>query len=110
MPIKSGKLGLFAILFSVLLATGSFSYGDVTREPVAGEEVITLAVENMTWAGCVVAVRNSLTSLEGVSEVEVDLDEKTAVVIYETAKVDIAKLTKATTDVGFPSKVKIVAN
>ncbi len=55
-------------------------------------------------------MRNSLTSLEGVSEVEVDLDEKTAVVIYETAKVDIAKLTKATTDVGFPSKVKIVAN
>lgn len=48
MPIKSGKLGLYAILFSVLLATGSFSYGDVTREPVSGEEVITLAVENMT--------------------------------------------------------------
>lgn len=64
----------------------------------------------MTWAGCVVAVRNSLTSLEGVNEVEVDLDEKTAVVIYQTAKIDIAKLTEATTDVGFPSSVKIAVN
>ena len=45
---KSGKLGLYALLFSVLLVAGSFSYGDITREPVAGEEVITLAVENMT--------------------------------------------------------------
>ncbi len=60
--------------------------------------------------GCVVAVRNSLSSLEGVNEVEVDLDEKTAVVIYENAKIDIAKMTLATTDVGFPSTVKVVAN
>ena len=52
----------------------------------------------------------SLKTLEGVSEVEVDLDEKTAVVIYETAKVDIAKLTKATTDVGFPSSVRVSVN
>ena len=52
----------------------------------------------------------ALTTLEGVKEIEVDLDEKTAIVIYETAKVDIAKLTRATTDVGFPSSVKIAAN
>ena len=55
-------------------------------------------------------MRNSLTSLQGVSEVEVDLDEKTAVVIYETAKVDIAKMTHATKEAGFPSSVKVVAN
>ena len=55
-------------------------------------------------------MRNSLSSLEGVNEVEVDLDEKTAVVIYETAKVDIAKMTQATTEVGFPSSLKVVAD
>ncbi len=55
-------------------------------------------------------MRNSLTSLEGVNEVEVDLDEKTAVVIYEIAKVDVAKMTQATTDVGFPSSIKVVNN
>jgi len=51
-------------------------------------------------------VRNSLTGLEGVKEVEVDLDEKTAVVIYEIAKVDVVKMIKATTDVGFPSSIQ----
>ncbi|PCI54462.1 MAG: mercury transporter [Alphaproteobacteria bacterium] len=55
-------------------------------------------------------MRNSLTSLEGVNEVEVDLDEKTAVVIYETAKIDITKMTQATTEVGFPSSLKMVTN
>ena len=52
----------------------------------------------------------ALTTLEGVKEIEVDLDEKTAIVIYETAKVSVAKLTAATTDVGFPSTVKLAAN
>ena len=55
-------------------------------------------------------MRNSLTSLEGVSEVDVDLDEKTAVVIYEVAKVNIAKLTQATAEVGFPSSVTMAVN
>lgn len=108
--LPSMRNGLIAFLFSLLLITGSFSFGDIAREPAAGEEIVTLAVENMTWAGCVVAVRNSLSSLEGVNEVEVDLDEKTAVVIYETAKVDIAKMTHATTEVGFPSSLKVVAD
>ena len=108
--LSSKSPGLFTLLFSLLLVVSSFSYGDITREPAAGEEVVTLAVEKMTWVACVVAVRNSLTSLEGVSEVDVDLDEKTAVVIYEVAKVNIAKLTQATAEVGFPSSVTVAVD
>ena len=104
------KSGLLALLFSMLMLFGGFSYADITRDPAAGEKLVTLTVERMTWAGCVVAVSKALTTLEGVKEIEVDLDEKTAIVIYETAKVSIAKLTAATTDVGFPSTVKLAAN
>ena len=46
--LPSKRSGLVALLFSVLLVAGSSSYGEITREPVAGEEIVTLAVENMT--------------------------------------------------------------
>ena len=54
----------------------------------------------------VVAVRNSLKALDGIREIEVDLDEQTAIVIYETAKVEVSNMTQATTNIGFPSKIK----
>lgn len=37
---------------------------------------------------------------------EVDLDDETAVVIYETSKLEISGITQATTNIGFPSSVK----
>ena len=52
-------------------------------------------------------MRNSLRALVGVREVEVDLDENMAVVIYESAKLNVSKLTEATTNIGFPSVVKV---
>ena len=51
-------------------------------------------------------MRNSLRALEGIRQVEVDLDEKQATVIYETAKVKISSMIEATTNIGFPSSIK----
>lgn len=51
-------------------------------------------------------MRNSLKALEGIREVEVDLDDEIAIVIYETAKLEVSKMTEATTNIGFPSSVK----
>lgn len=44
----SMRIGVTSIIFSLLLVTGSFSYADIARERAAGEEIVTLAVENMT--------------------------------------------------------------
>jgi len=52
-------------------------------------------------------VRNSLKVLNGIREIEVDLDEKIAIVIYETAKLEVSKMTQATTSIGFPSTIKV---
>ena len=90
-----------------LLVLGGFAYGDAPQELKQGQDRIALNVENMTWPGCVVAVRNSLRALEGVIQVEVDLDEKLATVIYAIAVVETAALIAATTNVGFPSSIKI---
>lgn len=57
--------------------------------------------------GCVVAVRNSLRALEGIQQVTVDLEEGTAVVDYVESQVSITTMTRATTDIGFPSSIVI---
>lgn len=50
-------------------------------------------------------MRNSLRSIDGVREVEVDIDENIAsVVVAKSIAVDV--LIAATTNIGFPSKLK----
>ena len=51
-------------------------------------------------------MRNSLRALEGVRQVEVDLDDETAVVVYASNVVQTAALIQATTNIGFPSTIK----
>ena len=94
--------------FAFLLLVWGFAYGDAPQELKQGQDRIVLNVENMTWPGCVVAVRNSLRALKGVSQVQVDLDEKLATVIYETAMVETTAMIAATTNIGFPSSIKIL--
>lgn len=72
---------------------------------VAGEQTQTLAVENMTCISCPFIVKKALTAVDGVKIVDVSLDDKIAVVTYDDTLTDIATLTAATTNVGFPSRV-----
>ena len=70
---------------------------------LAETQTVTLDVENMTCALCPLTVKRSLTAVEGVSGVEVSFDDKTAVVTYDDAQTDLAALTRATTNAGYPS-------
>jgi periplasmic mercuric ion binding protein len=65
----------------------------------------TLAVENMTCGTCPIVVKKALERVPGVSLTTVDFDKKTATVSFDPDKATLAKLTQATTEAGFPSKV-----
>jgi mercuric ion binding protein len=84
-------------LFSLLLAAGvSFA---------APPQTATLAVENMTCGACPIVVKTALERVPGVSSTSVDFDRKTATVTFDPEKATSARLTQATTEAGFPSKV-----
>lgn len=61
---------------------------------------ITLNVQGMTCNHCKMAVTNALTELEGVQNVEVQLQEGTVNVEYDEAKVDVEKMKEAIEDQG----------
>lgn len=73
----------------------------------AAQRTVTLAVQNMFCADCPFVVRRSLETVPGVVKTVVSFKDKTAVVTYDDAKVDIKRLTDATTNAGYPSAPKL---
>ena len=71
----------------------------------ASPQTVTLAVDNMTCGTCPIVVKKALERVPGVSSTSVDFDRKTATVTFDPDKVTSAKLTQATTEAGFPSKL-----
>jgi len=70
---------------------------------LAAERTIVLAVKNMYCADCPFIVRKSLEAVPGVSKAVVSYKDKTALVTYDDTRVDVAALTRATTEAGYPS-------
>jgi mercuric ion binding protein len=71
----------------------------------APPQTVTLAVDNMTCGTCPIVVKKALERTPGVSATSVDFDRKTATVTFDPAKVSAVRLTQATTEAGFPSRL-----
>ncbi len=71
----------------------------------APPQTATLAVENMTCGTCPIVVKKALEKIPGVSATAVDFDKKTATVTFDPDQATIARLTQATTEAGFPSRL-----
>jgi periplasmic mercuric ion binding protein len=79
----------------------------ISSSAFAAQRTVTLAVQNMFCADCPFVVRRSLETVPGVVNAMVSFKDKTAVVTYDDAKVDIKRLTDATTNAGYPSASKL---
>lgn len=66
---------------------------------VQAAETITLSISGMDCDGCVQSVTEALKGVEGVAEVEVSLEEQTAVVKGST--LDVLKLAAAVDEAGY---------
>lgn len=82
----------------------------ILPETGAATSNVTLAtaiiqIEGMTCGGCAASVRQALAKREGVNSVEVSLEEKQAVVIYDPAKVTPEHLADAINQTGFKAKL-----
>ena len=60
----------------------------------------------MTCAVCPITVTKPLERVPGVTEAKVHFDKKTASVSFDPDKANLATLTKATADAGYPSSVQ----
>lgn len=70
----------------------------------AATRTVTLNVPGMTCPACPITVKKALNKVQGVSQVDVNLEKKQAVVTFDNTKTDTKTLVKATTDAGYPSQ------
>ncbi|WP_347552693.1 copper chaperone CopZ [Pseudalkalibacillus hwajinpoensis] len=64
-------------------------------------EQSTLKIEGMTCGHCKSAVKTALKELEGVSDVEVNLEEGTANVSYDPSTVSVSAMNEAVEEQGY---------
>lgn len=87
------KLSIFLMLATALPA-------------LAATRTVTLAIPSMTCPVCPITVKKALSAVPGVSKTDVVFVKKEAIVTYNDARTNVAALTKATKDAGYPSTVK----
>lgn len=92
------KRFIATMAFAAVLLTAQTGY--------AAERTITLSVENMSCPTCPYIVKKSLAAVNGVRDVAVSLENKTAMVTFDDAKTNVEALTDATFDAGYPSDLK----
>ena len=88
-----------------LLTMAMFATGNINAAP-DGEETVSFSVEKMTCATCPIAVRKAMERVDGVKEVKVDFDSKTAVVTFDAGMTTADAIGAASTNVGFPATVQ----
>lgn len=85
----------------------SFAIATLLTAPAwAAPQTVTLAISKMTCAACPITVKKALSRVPGVTEVTVNYESKQATVVFDDTKATVAALTRATTDVGFPSTLE----
>lgn len=72
---------------------------------IAAERTVTLTLGNLFCASCPYIVERTLARVDGVKKADVSFRDKTAVVTFDDGKTNVAALTAATADIGFPSTV-----
>jgi mercuric ion binding protein len=75
---------------------------------VAAPQTVTLSVPGMTCAACPITVKQALSRVSGVDKIGVSLERKEVVVSFDDTKTNVAALTKATENAGYPSSVQTV--
>ncbi len=66
-------------------------------------QTVSMNIEKMTCALCPITVRKAMERVDGVQDVEVDFDTKTATVTFDDTKTTAADVAQASTDVGYPA-------
>ncbi len=75
----------------------------LTGSAWAATKTVALAVPGMTCPTCPITVKKALNKVPGVSQIDIDLSKKQAIVTFDDSKTSTQALVAATTNAGYPS-------
>ncbi len=86
---------LIAALVSLIVSATAF----------AAERTATFTIENMTCSTCPLTIKVTVKKIDGVKDVQVNYERKTATVVYDDARTTADAIATAMNDAGFPAKL-----
>lgn len=92
--------GTFALVSAISACDGRTT---PVSNPAGHTRAVTIPVEGMTCAACAARVKQALASMDGVSEVEVSLAERTARVRFDPSRRSPDELVAAIEGLGYPA-------
>jgi copper chaperone CopZ len=92
---KGNNVKLIAMMVGLGLATGI---------AVAKEAIAEMKVPAMDCAACTVVIKKALTQTKGVKNVDLNVDKRTATVVYEDTQVTQAEIRKTIEKAGFKTE------
>ena len=102
------RITVFAVLlstFALFVAFAGACTGQEAPRPSATEEAnmktVIIPIEGMSCSACAARVKKALTSIDGVSEVEVNLADRNARVHFAPSKLSPDRLVSAVNGLGY---------
>lgn len=95
------------LVFFMVLALSAFigcQQSGLDTESVQGtinDERVVIPVEGMSCMSCVATVKKMLSDMDGVTEVMVSLEDKTATVSFDPALITLAQLQEGINKLGY---------
>ena len=65
---------------------------------------VKFAIENMTCATCPITVKTAMKRVRGVQSVEIDFNQKTAIVLFDPSVATVSDIASASTKAGYPAQ------
>jgi copper chaperone CopZ len=96
------KFALLGLAVLLLATPAILADGDLPK----GQSSASIAISGMTCGGCCTKVETAVNKLDGVIKVKADYEKHVAMVVYETDKVDVAKIVETiNTETSFKAEV-----
>ena len=104
--LRSAKMTTLAFAAALTLLgapSGALSAGvsSAQSDQQIGPKVVVIPVEGMVCISCAATVKRAIKKMDGVSDVEVSLEDRTARVTYMPAKVSPERITAVIDKLGY---------
>jgi copper chaperone CopZ len=96
----------FLLLFTLLLGCGENSNKSRrTDKEQADKKIVEVSIEGMSYMSCVANVKKTLSDLNGINEVHVRLENKSATIQYIPDIISLDKIKHSIDEIGYKSGV-----
>lgn len=97
------KITALALTLGMAGLSPVVAHENVVAQAKTEQQTVTFAIDKMTCALCPITVRKAMEQVDGVGEVKVDFEAKTATVTFDPSVASVDTIATASANAGYPA-------